>query len=344
MSKDIKISAGKQILTVLGMLPDKSREILERRFGIAKSEPETLESIGRSYNITRERVRQIQEYGLRKLSSEGSMAILAPIFSTVEKFIVSNSGIVSEEDLFSRLVSASERPHLLLALRLMPGIVYSQETGDLKGRYALDKKYLNTVESFLNKFHSTISKFGTPMILKDLTSMARADMPKELGGGNLNNFLSLSSRLQSGPFGEYGLAEWSVIRPRGVRDKAYLVFDREKKPLHFKELSALIDKHFKGTQFQKTTHPQTVHNELIKDSRFVLIGRGLYALREWGYQEGTVKDVLSQIFREKGAPLDRDQILSLIKERRFVKPNTVFLNLQNKKYFVRQSSGKYYLA
>lgn len=344
MNEYAKINIGKGIATVLGMLPQKNREVLERRFGIGKYEPETLESIGESYNITRERVRQIQEYGIKKLNSNGSRDILNPIFSAVEKFINSRSGVVREEDLFENMVPMSQKPYLLLTLRLMPGIVYSREASGIKARYAFSKKYLNIVDSFLSKLHASMEKLGDPMSLENLTALARSDMPKELQGANLDAVVSLSSRIQVGPFGEYGLSNWSVIRPRGVRDKAYLVFGREKKPLHFRELSSLIDKHFKGTQFQKSTHPQTVHNELIKDSRFVLIGRGLYALREWGYEEGTVKDVISKIFKESGAPLDKDEILSILLKRRYVKPNTVLLNLQNKKYFKRQSGGKYYLS
>ena len=51
--------------------------------------------------------------------------------------------------------------------------------------------------------------------------------------------------------------------------------------MHFKEVAEAISK-----TFGKKTHYATCHNELIKDSRFVLVGRGMYALAEWGYQAG----------------------------------------------------------
>ena len=66
----------------------------------------------------------------------------------------------------------------------------------------------------------------------------------------------------------------------------------------------------------RRTHPQTVNNELIKDPRFVLIGRGLYALSEWGYEPGTVKDVLVQILKDSGKALRKEDVLQLISERR----------------------------
>ena len=87
--------------------------------------------------------------------------------------------------------------------------------------------------------------------------------------------------------------------------------------------------------------PQTVHNELIKDPRFVLVGRGLYALKEWGYEEGQVKDVILKILKEARKPLPKEEILAGVLKQRMVKENTVLLNLNNKKYFLKTPEGKY---
>ncbi|MEI7424865.1 MAG: sigma factor-like helix-turn-helix DNA-binding protein, partial [Candidatus Staskawiczbacteria bacterium] len=45
-------------------LSQKTRDIFDRRFGVKTGEPETLEAIGKTLGITRERVRQIEEAGL----------------------------------------------------------------------------------------------------------------------------------------------------------------------------------------------------------------------------------------------------------------------------------------
>ena len=116
-----------------------------------------------------------------------------------------------------------------------------------------------------------------------------------------------------------------------MKDKAYLVFKKENKPLHFTEVASLID----------SALPQTVHNELIKDSRFVLVGRGIYALKEWGYERGYVKDVIFKVLKSAQKPLDREEILEKVLEQRIVKKNTVLLNLSNKNYFLRTSEGNY---
>lgn len=331
---------------MLGGLSEKNREILERRFGVGTDAPETLESIGRSYNITRERVRQIQEYGLRRLNSHDALEVLSPIFTAVKSFIESNSGVVKDEDLFENIATDSNRAHLALALRLMPNLVHAQETNDFYARYALYRERLLISERFLENIHAKLSRHGSPMKLKELFALAQDNAPQESLRNKtaIEQVLRVSRRVKEGPLGDYGLAEWPAIRPRGVRDKAHLVFEREGKPLHFKELSSLIDDYFQATFVSRKTHPQTVHNELIKDPRFVLIGRGLYALAEWGYEAGTVKDVLVKILKENNGGLSKEDVLELIAQKRFVKPNTIFLNLQNKNYFKKLEDGKYYLA
>ncbi len=130
------------------------------------------------------------------------------------------------------------------------------------------------------------------------------------------------------------MKDWPEINPRNIKDKAYLVFKKEKRPLHFREVANLIG---------PDALPQTVHNELIKDQRFVLVGRGLYALKEWGYEEGDVKDVISKILRKVKKPLSKKEILSRVLKQRMVKENTVLINLQNRKHFIRKDDGRYQL-
>jgi len=52
---------------VLASLTERERKIIEMRFGLNDGEDHTLEEIGRIYNVTRERIRQIEAKGLRKL-------------------------------------------------------------------------------------------------------------------------------------------------------------------------------------------------------------------------------------------------------------------------------------
>ena len=150
------------------------------------------------------------------------------------------------------------------------------------------------------------------------------------------NYLALSRNFVTGPFGEVGLATWAEVNPRTARDWAYAVLKREKKPLHFGDLAKTVADYRK----HKRTNPQTIHNELIKDDRFVLVGRGLYALTEWGYTPGVVKDVILAVL-EKHGPLTKTEIIDHVRKERYVKDNTIVVNLQDLNLFAKTSDGKY---
>ncbi|MBI2048018.1 MAG: hypothetical protein HYT27_02665, partial [Parcubacteria group bacterium] len=81
-------------------------------------------------------------------------------------------------------------------------------------------------------------------------------------------------------------------------------------------------------------------NELIKDPRFVLVGRGIYGLSDYGYKPGTAREVVKRILNETG-PMRAKEIITAVQKERFFKPNTVLVNLQNKHYFSRRPDGTY---
>jgi RNA polymerase primary sigma factor len=54
---------------VLGMLAERERRVLELRFGLNGESPRTLDEVGRAFNVTRERIRQIENQSLKKLRS-----------------------------------------------------------------------------------------------------------------------------------------------------------------------------------------------------------------------------------------------------------------------------------
>ena len=109
---------------------------------------------------------------------------------------------------------------------------------------------------------------------------------------------------------------------------------KKKKPLHFTAVAQGIS---------QDALPQTVHNELIKDQRFVLVGRGLYALEEWGYSPGVVREVIAKEMKKVERPITREEVIKKVLLQRQVKPNTILLNLTNKKYFIKNSQGKYFI-
>ena len=56
-----------QLMEVLDTLTEREQKVLKLRFGLDDGRPRTLEEVGKEFNVTRERIRQIEAKALRKL-------------------------------------------------------------------------------------------------------------------------------------------------------------------------------------------------------------------------------------------------------------------------------------
>ena len=334
---------------VLGGIPSRNRDIVRARFSIGRQNKETLESIGRRYNITRERVRQIEEASLAKMKGLPEFESLDPISEHVISFIDERGGMMREDELLRELVPSAQKAHLQLVLHLGHPFTLMRETNNFHTVWTTDKEKTKQFQAVLAQVVSHLDKKNSPVSWDDLLNVAKEESEKSTHSfppDILARHIPVSKLIAQGPFERFGLAHWPEINPRGVRDKAYLVFESKNKPLHFREIAKYIDTfNFPRRGRSKSTHPQTVHNELIKDPRFVLVGRGIYALGKWGYKAGTVREVLVSILGDaKKKPLSKKELVALVSEQRLVQENTILLNLQNKKYFSRTKEGRYTLA
>jgi hypothetical protein len=192
-----------------------------------------------------------------------------------------------------------------------------------------------TIKSEVAKLVDAIAKASKPLEAKELTKAA--EMPNDVYTGAL----ATTSKQLATLNGRWGLVKWPTVNPKNIRDKIYVILSENGKHMHFNEISEAI----KASDFKrKDVTTQAIHNELIKDKRFVLIGRGIYALREWGYKKGTVADIITEVLREAGEPLHRDEIVKRVLKSRFVKETTILLNLQSKPQFKRVAKATYELA
>ena len=340
----------KAIAGLIKSLSPRNRDIVSRRFGLKSGSHETLEAIGKSYGITRERVRQIEEFSLVQLTkaapeSKDLMRALA-----AAKDLVSREGGVIRERALFRSVTGSDKDSvanasLAFALSLDRELVRTSENDRFHAFWALDKV---AKESFVERVTALAAALRAHDAVTDqagLISVAQSAGVNGVDGAkfgerHLASLLEVSKELGRNIFGELGLAHWSQIRPKGVRDKAYLVIKKPGNAQHFTDIAKLINQ----AKFDaKKTNVQTVHNELIKDDRFVLVGRGMYALAEWGYKTGTVRDVLTDILKGHGKALSRAELFAKVKDVRLVKENTILLNLQDSAAFVRDTNGNYQL-
>lgn len=344
LKNTIKETAAKLII----VLSPRNRDIISRRFGLKTGRKETLESIGQSYNITRERVRQIEEVSLRQVEKNlnSSNTKIKPFVALAENILEQTGGVLREDEFFERFFQPSSgRPTnneiadagLVFILNLDGKLTRHAEDDKHESFWSLSDAHAEAFKNSVSSFVKSLVKNEAPIAeaaLADFSKRAGVS-PKYSSPASLASIMTISKEVGKNIFGHVGLTSWPEIKPRGVRDKSYLVLKRAEKPKHFREITQLINTTFGD----RKANVQTVHNELIKDKRFVLVGRGMYGLAEWGYKAGTVKDVLVDLLRSSQKPMRRDEIVTQVLSHRMVKENTIVLNLQDSRTFKKTAEG-----
>ncbi len=326
---------------LIGGLPDRVRKVLVDRFGLQGGEGKTLESIGKEYGITRERIRQIEGSGLSAVRDSDAYTEHARTLEEIKQTIAALGGILAEHTILSELPkSDTERNHVLFLLTVGHHFTDKRETPDFRRRWFVDQALAESVETALQELYDAVD--ASALLPEDEFLDLFAKHLKEAGvkireAETMLRYLQISKRLGRNPLGEWGRLESPHVRIKNTRDFAYLTLKRHGSPMHFTEVA-------KGIRdlFKKSAHPATTHNELIKDGRFILVGRGLYALQEWGYAPGVVREVIKGVLSRDGA-LSREEIIDRVKRERYVKDATIVVNLQHSD-FKRTQDGRYTLA
>ena len=321
-------------------LTPRGRDVLLKRFGLtADGKRKTLEEIGKKYNITRERVRQIEGATLASVKKSSAYRVEQAVFDELKQLIKKLGAIVAEHELLPYISKdKATQNHIHFFLTLGDAFKKHREDDHFHARWSVDDEISYKVHETLRKLYASLSDEDlvpeTEMIKKFFEHMK--DVTEEYRDEEIaRRWLSMSKTVAKNPLGEWGKANSPNIRTRGVKDYAYLVMRRHGSPMHFKEVADAI-----GKTFNKKIHYATCHNELIKDLRFVLVGRGMYALSEWGYKKGIAREVIRDILKREG-PLAKEEVVKKVNKERYFKNNTVLVNLQNPKYFKKNKSGLY---
>lgn len=305
----------------------RTKEIVSSRFGLSGGKTKTLEEIGKEYGITRERVRQILASAFSLVKQRRDNPYYLEAVSRIESVLAEYNGILPSDELFAILSGDDkrERGAIRFFLECMKTVEEEKENS-VRPRVFVSAGFpFSDWEKSFSVAAAVLRDAGTALDADELYARA-AKRGLPVGRKVFFNYLAASSSIRKNAFGRFGFSNSSEICPRGTREKAYLVLKMNGRPLHFKDIAARIDEI--GLQKNgRKTHPQTVHNELIKDQKFVLVGRGLYALSEWGYSRGTVREVLEGILASSAAPMKRERILEEVLRVRRVKRSTVVINL-----------------
>jgi len=345
-----------EIITKLfNELGSREQDILRRRFGLHGKGNETLEQIGKNYNVTRERVRQIENAAIRNIRGFSYFEeTVKPVEVVVLAALEKHGGIMAEDHMLEYVLQGTQNDeayckHLLFLLeKLTKNRIVREQRPGFYPSWRIDFVDWAHADETIAALERILESHGEPLTHDDLIAKLRETEvfskhqsyfgfdPEE--AHPIHAHLRTTSRIRPNPFGEWGLSHWNTVTPKRMGDKIYLVMKKHGKPLHFRDIAEHINK----TGFDdKQAYPPTVHNELILDERYVLVGRGIYALKEWGFVPGVVSDVIFSILKEAPSGLTRDEIVEEVLKQRMVKKGTVYLALGNDQRFAKDGQGRY---
>lgn len=326
-------------------LSERSENIIIKRFNLDGRGVQTLNKIGEEYGITRERVRQVESESIKSLRRIGKKYDINLVFNDIRKTIEDHGGLMGEKEITSYLFNGESHDNInkqisLLILSLDDRIKVAKETDDYNRIYFYKKEDFKKFKKIITILEKHLIKNKESLDLEKILVLLKNENFSYLSEKSIESYLKSNKIVLQSVIGEWGHQKWPHINPKSIRDKAYLTLRKNKEHLHFVEIANGINEIWKN---RKKTNNQTVHNELIKDIRFVLVGRGIYALKEWGYKTGTVLDVLLEVFNAGSKEINQNKIVEKVLEKRKVKKNTIILNLQNKKYFEKLANKVYRL-
>ncbi len=328
---------------LLSNLQDRAHDIIVNRYGLEdNADSKTLEAIGKKYGITRERVRQIENAALAAIRKSEAFKTETKVFSELKGLVEAMGAMVHEDDFLSYVSKdKSIQNHIRFYMVLGEQFEKLKEDDHFQTRWTVDAELSEVIHDALHKVYKGLNDKEllseddlVSRFLDELKGVAAQYKNEEIA----RRWLNISKKIGKNPLGEWGPSESQNIKTRGIKDYAFLMMRKHGSPMHFREVAkAIVD------TFGRKTHVATTHNELIKDPRFVLVGRGYYALSEWGYKPGVVRDVIKEILVKEG-PLTKEEVVDRVLKERFLKKNTILVNLQNAKYFTKLDNGTYTVA
>ncbi|MBL7058103.1 hypothetical protein ISS03_02080 [Patescibacteria group bacterium] len=356
---------------LLSSLNKREQDIISRRFGLNNIQKQTLEEIGKDHNLTRERIRQLETAALKRIKELDILIDnIAHIKRGINDILAEYGGLIELNHLLEHLILPiqDDKTHkdiyknnfYFVISRLLDGDINEVSNSKYLKRYIKEKNTSIThAEDIVKELSKTIQKnnvtLTTEELLNTITSLENhtkhssklispnntdiSDVLRQLTKNDydlvsqvkpLYSLLITSNNIEQNKLGHWGIDTWSEIKPRTINEKIYLILKENKKPMHFTKIAEEIN----NIAFdKKIANAATVHNDLILGERYVLVGRGMYTLTEWGYKKGTVTEIITDILKNTNNPLDKDAIIDEVLKQRLVKKTTVILALTNNKQF-----------
>lgn len=324
---------------LLGLLTEKEQDVIKRRFSLNNHKKETLDKIGQSYSITRERVRQIEAMAIKKFARISMDPTMQKIHNLAFTVLSENGKVMSENllisDMFTRLEGVKEvdANAMKLAMRVSDKLVKQEKNQFFCAFWRTKELSLSAVKACVKDVKKVLSKNKEVLELDAIIEKLEGQHPTETIASSLHIDWGFMQTEKG-----WGLKSWRFINPRSIKDKIMISLKEQDKPLHFTDIINHVLSDFES---KKQVTPQAIHNELIRHDEFVLVGRGQYGLKEWGLAEGTVCNVIKSVLIGNGKPMKRQDIINETLKKRDIRLGTISLNLQKYPFFKRVGRAVY---
>lgn len=336
----------KSFTDVLSSLSEKERIVIERRIGMY-GEKETLQNIGNSFKpaITRERVRQIEDAGIKKVGRIIKATELSSIQDMAREIISMHGGILTKDKLIAAIINDMSLSKEINSYILE--VIVQSDFEIVKSKPRLGTQTYFTLPNISRKAIDAVHKEALKILKRKKDVMEKDELYTQIAANIkaevwalsnvfIDSVLDIFDDIVKGEEVLIGLTRWKILNPKTLKDKAIYVMKKEKVPMHFIDISNKISEYL-----GETVKINTIHNELIRNEEFILIWRGIYALKEWGFKPGTVLDVILDILVKNEGPMTTEDIIKKVLKVRNVKKTTIYMNLQNKKAIERVGRNFY---
>lgn len=332
---------------ILVSLSEKEKSVIERRIWL-KWEKQTLQNIWESFSpmITRERVRQIEDSGIKKIWRIIKDWNLLKIQQTWLNFVKINGWLASCESLVNHIIKELDldkninKAVLETIVQADIEILKSKQKLWCKIYFHLPFITKPTIDSIHREAIRILKRKKDVVWKEELFQIISENLKdiRSLSNPLINAVLELFDDIVFWENNLVGLSQWKILNPKTLKDKAIYILKREWTPMHFVDISNRIIEHL-----EEVVKVNTIHNELIRNDDFVLIWRWIYALKEWWFKPWTVLDVITSVLEKAWEPLSTNQIIEEVLKIRNVKDTTIYMNLQNRKIIERVWRNYYQL-
>jgi hypothetical protein len=338
---------------VLQLLPERQRNIIKDRYGLWDGIAETLQDIGDKLGLTRERIRQIEDKGLKRLRRVyGFRSIKNFVVTKIAVYLSSRAettrGIVSEDEVASAFADDCSTEEAALTIGLLRDVnasLFAQQMVEAEsGVYCLDKALATEYRTLLEILQGTLERNQKPLSEQTFYQSLSSDSGRTFSEQQirlLQRILAVSPSVVRLHNGTIALSKWTKFERRDSANVAAAALRLLGRPAHFRELTQKI-----GTLFPDLgdINERVLHNALVcHREKFVWVKNGTYGLKDWGLARPPyIKDRLIELLSGSGYPLPYWHLKEKVLEVCNCKEESVRMTLDlNPKVFKKFDGDQY---